>query len=80
MDTVTFDTQSAVDELKAAGFTEAQAKANVRVVRLAIEGGVATKADLLEVRHEIEKLQLRMTVLILGTSGALGIFLKFFGA
>lgn len=31
-----------------------------------------------ELRGEMEKLQLSMTVLILGTSVALGVFLKFF--
>jgi SMC interacting uncharacterized protein involved in chromosome segregation len=90
----------------------------VKFVRSALEGGVATRADIGEVRHDMEllngrmdglskelrgemeslanelrgemsalrermrsdmeKLQLRMTVLILGTSGALGVFLKFF--
>ena len=91
MDAVTFDRQSAVDDLKAAGFTEAQAKANVRFVRIAIEGGVATKADVAEVRHElaglkadlkheIEKVQLRMAALVVGTSGALGVFLKYFAS
>ena len=40
-----FDTQSAVDELKRGGFSEEQAKANVRFVRDALEGGVATRAD-----------------------------------
>ena len=43
---VLFDTQSAVDELKRGGFTDEQAKANVRFVRDALEGGVATKADI----------------------------------
>ena len=40
-----FDTQSAVDELKRGGFSEEQAKANVRFVRDALEGGVARRAD-----------------------------------
>ena len=43
---VLFDTQSAVEDLKRGGFTDDQAKANVRFVREALEGGVATKADL----------------------------------
>jgi chromosome segregation ATPase len=129
MSSVPVDAQSAVDELTQAGFTPEQARANVKFVRSALEGGVATRADIGEVRHdmellngrmdglskelrgemetlskelrgemeslanelrgemaalrqelrgEMEKLQLRMTVLILGTSGALGVFLKFF--
>ena len=46
MSQVLFDTQSAVDDLKRGGFTDEQAKANVRFVREALEGGVATKRDL----------------------------------
>lgn len=55
MTQVLFDTQSAVDDLKRSGFTDDQAKANVRFVREALEGGVATKAD-------IEKLEVAMNV------------------
>ena len=43
---VLFDTQSAVEDLKRGGFTDDQAKANVRFVREALEGGVATKSDI----------------------------------
>ena len=55
-----FDTQSAVDELKRGGFTDEQAKANVRFLRDALEGGVATKQD---VELTAAKLQTQMAEL-----------------
>lgn len=78
MNSVPFDTQSAVDELTEAGFTPEQARANVKFVRHALEGGVATKADIAELKGEIEKLSLRTTILVLGTGGLLGAFIKYF--
>lgn len=111
MQTVLFDTQAAVDSLKDAGFSEEQAKANVRFVRDALEGGVATKADLKELssalrkdmgelraelrgemvelrtelrgematlQNNMDKLFLRVSLLVIGTSGLLGAFIKFF--
>lgn len=45
MTSVLFDTQAAVDSLTEGGFTPEQARANVKFVRNAIEGGVATKSD-----------------------------------
>ncbi len=45
MNTVTFDTHAAVRELRAAGFTEQQAEALVRVIARAV-GAPVTKTDL----------------------------------
>ena len=53
---VLFDTQSAVEDLKRGGFSDDQAKANVRFVREALEGGVATKSD-------VERLEARIDLL-----------------
>ena len=55
MTQVLFDTRSAVDDLKRGGFTDDQAKANVRFVREALEGGVATKTDIDLLRSAISK-------------------------
>lgn len=52
MTQVFFDTQSAVDDLERGGFTREQAKANVRFVREALEGTVATKADVASLKPE----------------------------
>lgn len=60
MTQVLFDTQSAVDDLKRGGFSEEQAKANVRFVREALEGGVATKADIATVRTDVEKAEIAL--------------------
>ena len=60
MSQVLFDTQSAVDDLKRGGFTDEQAKANVRFVREALEGGVATKADIEKLRGDVEKSEIAL--------------------
>lgn len=64
---VLFGTQSAVDELKRGGFTDEQAKANVRFVRDALEGGVATKQDveLSAARLDTQMVELRKDMDIL---------------
>ena len=46
MTVATFDTYAAAKALREAGFDEAQAEAAVTMVRDAVTGGVATKADL----------------------------------
>ncbi len=61
MTQVLFDTQSAVDDLKRGGFTDDQAKANVRFVREALEGGVATKADVTAVQRDLAQIDARLT-------------------
>jgi hypothetical protein len=67
-----------VDEVTEAGFSPEQARANVKFVRHALEGCVATGSDIAERKGEIEKLSLRMTILVLGTGEPLGAFIKFF--
>ncbi|MBF0109911.1 MAG: DUF1640 domain-containing protein [Magnetococcales bacterium] len=61
MTTITFDTLEFAEELKAAGFTEEQAKAQARALSKALESkGLATKADLKELdltfKGELEKI------------------------
>lgn len=66
MTTVTFDTLSYFEKLKAAGFTEEQAKAQANALREVIEERLATKGDLVQMElrltNEIQKLELRMTL------------------
>ena len=50
----TFDTYAAVKNLERAGFQEAQAEAVVRTVGEAIDDQVATKADLVALRAEVQ--------------------------
>ncbi len=49
-----FDTRDAAEDLEAAGFESKQAKAIVLVVDKSLTGGVATKADLAEVKAELK--------------------------
>ena len=50
----TFDTYAAVKNLERAGFQEAQAEAVVRTVGEAIDDQVATRADLMALRAEVQ--------------------------
>lgn len=83
MTQVLFDTQSAVDDLKRGGFSEEQAKANVRFVREALEGGVATKNDMAKldarmdtleatIRAEMKVLRFQILAALAGATGILG--------
>lgn len=66
MPTVTFDTLGYFEKLKAAGFTEEQAKAQANALREVIEERLATKGDLVQMElrltNEMQKLELRMTL------------------
>ena len=48
-----FDTLAMTRQLKAKGFSSDQAEAITEVVRAGVTGGVATKADLAELRGEL---------------------------
>ena len=73
MTTVTFDALGYFEKLKAAGFTEEQAKVQANAMREVIEERLATKADLIQLEErlrneirkmesEMQKLELRMTL------------------
>ena len=76
---VPFDTHSAVKRLTNAGFTEPQAEALSDTVHQAFTGGVATKADVAELRSEIAELRVGLrwvtgidagiVVILVGTFG-----------
>ncbi len=57
MSEIAFDTLTAVRRLKEVQFTDEQAETITRTVRDGITGGVATKADIHEVRGEIAQVR-----------------------
>ena len=57
MTTVTFDTRKAVRNLQAAGFSDTQADAMVDTLAEAFTDTVATKADIVTVRSDIDRLE-----------------------
>jgi hypothetical protein len=62
----TLDTHELVKDLKASGFTDQQAEAVTRAVRLVQDldvSNLATKADLADVRLEIEKVRFEIAAL-----------------
>ena len=73
MTAITFDSLGYFERLKAAGFTEEQAKVQANAMREIIEERLATKADLVQLEErltneirkmesEMQKLELRMTL------------------
>ena len=57
MTATVFDTHAAVTTLRGAGFDERQAEGVVSMVRQALSEGVATKADIKDIRGEIKDLR-----------------------
>lgn len=72
MSTVAFDTLEATEDLKAAGFEEAHAKAIVRTVHRAMSEGMATKehvsAEAANLRADLQTLRADMHALLLKTA------------
>jgi hypothetical protein len=58
--TMTFDKLAYIDRLKAAGFAEPQARAMADGLDQALREEVATKSDVVGVRHEIELLRVEV--------------------
>ncbi|WP_419737858.1 hypothetical protein [Ruegeria sp.] len=54
MTEITFDTMAAVRRLRDSGISEEQAEAITQTVRDGVTGGVATKADLAELKAEMK--------------------------
>ena len=54
MTSATFDTLGYFEKLKAAGVPEAQAKAQIEVIREVVEDKLATKQDLRELETRLE--------------------------
>lgn len=87
MNTMPFDTHAEIERLRESGLNEKQAKAITQTVRSGVTGGVATKADIAELKGDIGRLETDVSwlklicVTILGTCSAilitiLGIFAK----
>jgi hypothetical protein len=74
MSAVTFDTLGYFERLKAAGVPEEQAKVQANVMREVIEDKLATKADLLAVKTELQQqmkeLEYRLTIRLGGMMAA----------
>ncbi len=69
----TLETHELVKELKASGFTEEQAEAVTRAVRLAQDfdvSSLATKTDLAELRSELADVELRLIKWVIGVGVA----------
>ena len=66
-----FDTLAYSQRLRGAGFSEEQAQAVVEVVTQAVEGGVATKADVHEVGLAVSGLRAEVKEEIAGLRGEL---------
>lgn len=56
-----FDTLKAAKALRAAGFDDAQAEAVISTVGDATGGNAATKADIQEMKNDLQALELRIT-------------------
>ena len=69
MDATPFGTHKAVSSLTGTGIPAPQAEAIVDVTRTAITGGIATKADLAELKAEMAALETRLTWRIALASG-----------
>ena len=74
----TLDTHELVKDLKASGFTDAQAEAVTRAVRMAQDfdvSNLATKTDIADLRREIAEVELRLIkwVIGVGVSAALAV-------
>ncbi|MDR2695270.1 MAG: CCDC90 family protein [Deltaproteobacteria bacterium] len=74
MSAATFDTLGYFEKLKAAGVPEEQAKVQANVMREVIEDKLATKADLLAVKTELQQqmkeLEYRLTIRLGGMMAA----------
>ena len=69
MTVATFDTYAAAKALREAGFDEAQAEAAVTMVRDAVTGGVATKADLAALEIRLYRALLMLAGFIVAVAG-----------
>jgi hypothetical protein len=69
----TLDTHELVKDLKASGFTDAQAEAVTRAVRLAQDfdvSNLASKTDIADLRREIAEVELRLIKWVIGVGVA----------
>ena len=67
----TFDTLTAAQTLEDAGMDAKQAAAVTAAIRTAITEGVATRADIADLRTEMAAMETRMTRTLYGVAAAL---------
>ena len=70
MSSTTFDTLGYFEKLKAAGVPEAQAKAQIEVIREVIEDKLATKQDIKDLKTEMKEMEYRLTIRLGGMTAA----------
>ena len=58
---MSFNALKYVEELEQAGFTDEQAKAQIRILQEVVESDLATKQDIRELERDIRELELRIT-------------------
>lgn len=58
---MSFNALKYVEELEQAGFTDEQAKAQIRILQEVVESDLATKRDIRELERDIRELELRIT-------------------
>lgn len=62
MHTTTFDTLLYAKKLKAAGFTDKQAEMQAEALAELMDGQLATKRDVDELKRDIKEMEMRITI------------------
>lgn len=86
MATINFDTLKYIKTLEKAGYTraqaEAQVEANAEMFAELLEGSLASKGDVLSIKSDIRELELRLIIkmgtMMIALGGVMAI-IKFFG-
>ncbi|MBW2740246.1 MAG: hypothetical protein JRE64_15690 [Deltaproteobacteria bacterium] len=58
--TIAFDTLAYAKKMKSAGFTEQQAEVQAEAFMEIVEGKIASKQDILDIKRDIKELELRL--------------------
>ena len=81
MNTITFDKLEFIESLQKGGFDEKQSRAAADALDRALRDSVATKADIVELRGDIQALEIRIIKwimpLLLGQTALIVALLKF---
>ena len=79
MSTITFDTLKFVKQLEASGVPPVQAEAFVlaqqQILSDVLDSTLATKGDLLSLRHDVERLEMKMESKFAVQQGLLGVLI-----
>jgi hypothetical protein len=66
-----FDTLRYSKVLEAAGISRDQAEAHIKIIAEIVEGDLATKQDIRELKDELQKLEYRLIIKLSGAVGAI---------